>query len=138
LRLDPRFRFSIYGAFAVLFVTGVGWLLADRMKDASSGEGWQLTAAYLLMLHGGVAMAMLMMLGALVPLHVRRGWRRRRNRTTGILMVAGNGALILTAFGLYYLGSDMLRPWTSGLHIGIGLAVPLLFVVHVLVGRRSP
>jgi len=138
LRLDPRFRFSIYGAFAVLFVTGVGWLLADRMKDASSGEGWQLTAAYLLMLHGGAAMAMLMMLGALVPLHVRRGWRRRRNRTTGILMVAGNGVLILTAFGLYYLGSDMLRPWTSGIHIGIGLAVPLLFVVHVLVGRRSP
>ncbi len=138
MRLDPRFRFSIYGAFAVLFVTGVGWLLADRMKDASSGEGWQLTAAYLLMLHGGAAMAMLMMLGALVPLHVRRGWRRRRNRTTGILMVAGNGVLILTAFGLYYLGSDMLRPWTSGIHIGIGLAVPLLFVVHVLVGRRSP
>ena len=135
--LDPRFRFAIYAAFSILFITGVGWLVSDQMKDAASGESWQATAAYMLMVHGGAAMATLMLLGALVPLHVRHGWRMRRNRITGTLMAACNAALILTAFGLYYFGPDTLRSWTSGVHIGAGLFVPVLFCIHVFVGRRS-
>jgi hypothetical protein len=137
LRLDPAFRYGIYTAFAVLLLTGAGWLVADRMKETASGEGWQAAAANLLMLHGGAAMATLLLLGALYPLHVRRGWRARRNRITGATMVTFNAALILTAFGLYYLGSEVLRPWASWLHIGVGLALPVLFIVHVIVGRRS-
>ena len=39
--LDPRFRFAIYAAFSILFLTGVGWLVSDQMKDAASGESWQ-------------------------------------------------------------------------------------------------
>jgi hypothetical protein len=137
LPLDPRFRFAIYAAFSVLFTTGVGWVVSDQMKDATSGELWQATAAYMLMVHGGAAMATLMLLGALVPLHVRHGWRRRRNRITGSLMAGCNAVLILTAFGLYYFGPDTLRSWTSDIHIGAGLLVPALFGIHVFVGRRS-
>ena len=137
MRLDPRFRFALYAAFAVLFVSGAGWLLVDQIKDSSAGEGWQITAAYLLMTHRGAAMATLLLLGALVPLHVRRGWLARRNRLTGTVMAVCNAVFILTAFGLYYLGSETWRPWASGLHIGAGIVLPILFLVHVVVGRRS-
>jgi hypothetical protein len=137
LRLDRSFRYALYTAFAVLFVTGAGWLLADQMKDMSSGEGWQLAVAYLLMAHGGTAMAALLLLGALFPLHVRRAWRAGRNRLTGATMVTFNAVLILTAFGLYYLGSETLRPWASLLHTAVGLLLPILFIVHVVIGRRS-
>jgi cyanate permease len=82
-------------------------------------------------------MAALLLLGALVPLHVRRGWLARRNRSSGTIMVTCNALFILTAFGLYYLGSESLRPWASRLHIAIGLLVPILLVVHILLGRRS-
>jgi hypothetical protein len=65
LRLDPRFLFTLYATFSVLFVTGAGWLLADQLKEApGTGDAWQTTAAYLLMLHGGTAMMTLMLLGA--------------------------------------------------------------------------
>ena len=40
------------------------------------------------MLHGGTAMLILMLLGALVPVHIERAWRARKNRATGIVMVA--------------------------------------------------
>ena len=96
-----------------------------------------MAAAYLLMTHGGAAMATLLLLGALVPLHVRRGWLARRNRATGTAMVACNAIFILTAFGLYYFGSETLRPWASWLHIGAGMGLPILFLVHVVVGKRS-
>jgi hypothetical protein len=139
LRLDPRFRFALYAAFSALFVTGAGWLPADAMRDASgTSETWQTTTAYLLMLHGGTAMVTLMLLGALVPLHVQSAWRSRRNRLTAMAMLTLNGALIVTSFGLYYAGSEALRPWMSNIHIGLGLCLPALFFAHVLVGRRGP
>jgi hypothetical protein len=138
LRLDPRLRFAVYAAYSVLFVTGVGWLLADQMKDASGiSEAWQTTAANLLMLHGAAAMVTLMLLGALVPLHVQRAWRSRRNRLTATIMLTLNSVLVVTSFGLYYAGSEALRPWTSNIHVDLGLCLPALFFVHVLVGRRG-
>jgi hypothetical protein len=138
LRLDPRFRFALYAAFSALFVTGAGWLLADQMKGSpNTGEAWQTTAAYLLMLHGGAAMVTLMLLGALVPLHVQRAWRTRRNRLTATAMLTLNGVLVVTSFGLYYAGSEVLRPWMSDIHVGFGLCLPALFFAHVLIGRRG-
>jgi threonine/homoserine efflux transporter RhtA len=136
LRLSPAFRFALYAAFCELFATGAGWLLADQLKDSSGDDMWPEIAASLLMLHGAGAMAILMLLGALVPLHVQRAWRSRRNRTTGTAMVTFNGVLIATAFALYYLGAETLRLSATDLHIGAGLIMPLLLVVHVVVGRR--
>jgi len=136
LRLDPRVRLALYGVVAALFVTGAVWLVADQLKDTASSEAWQQLAATLLMCHGGAAMAMLMFLGALIPLHVVRAWRARKNRVTGTLMASLDAVLVATAFGLYYVASPTLRPWMSGLHIGFGLAMPLLFLVHVVTGRR--
>jgi hypothetical protein len=52
-------------------------------------------------------------------------------------MITFNAILIVTAFGLYYLGSEMLRPWISDVHIAVGLALPLLLFVHVILGRRG-
>jgi hypothetical protein len=138
LRLDPRFRLALYAAYSALFVTGAGWLPANQMKDTpSTDEAWQMIGAYLLMIHGGAAMVVLMLLGALFPLHMQRGWRARRNRPMGAIMLTCTGALIATSFGLYYAGSDMLRPWMSGIHIGLGLCLPGLFLVHIVIGRRS-
>jgi len=137
LRLDWRFRFALYGAFALLVVTGAVWLAADQLKDSSEGELWQRVSASMLMVHGGVAMVTLLFLGALFPLHVRLGWRSGRNRLTGPAMLTFNAVLIATAFGLYYSGSDAVRPWMSDIHMVVGFAVPALFVLHVLLGRRS-
>ncbi len=118
MRLSVRFQTTLYLVVAMLLITGVAWLAVDRAV-------WPETATYLLRLHGGAAMAMLVVLGALLPLHVRIGWRRGRNLVSGIAMLASNGILVLTAFGLYYAGSDA------------GLALPVLVGGHVALGWRS-
>jgi hypothetical protein len=56
------------------------------------------------MLHGGTAMITLLLLGALIPVHLIRAWRRQKNRVSGSLIATFNAVLIVTAFGLYYLG----------------------------------
>jgi hypothetical protein len=137
LALNRRFRWALYVAFALLFATGAAWLIADQLKDSPSGEFWQATTANLLMVHGGAAMVTLLLLGALFPTHIARAWRGRLNRVSGAIMAATNITLIVTAFGLYYLGSDTFRPWISDAHIAAGLALPALLIFHVWFGRRQ-
>jgi cation transport ATPase len=137
LRLSSPFRFAVYAAFAALLLTGAAWLVADAWKDPEGSEIWQAIAANLLMLHGGAAMLTLMFLGALIPLHARRNWRIRSNRPTGTLMLACNAILVVTAFGLYYVGWDAVRWWVSEIHTAAGFFLPALFLVHVALGRRS-
>jgi hypothetical protein len=137
MRIKPAFRLALYTAFAILFATGAIWLAADQLKDGPDGEMWQRTCASLLMLHGGASMATLMLLGALVPAHMHRAWRAKLNRGTGVASVALYGLLIVSAFGLYYLGSEELRPWLSNFHLVLGLAVPVVILGHVLAGRAS-
>ena len=94
VRLDPWFRRALYAALATLALTGAIWLLADWRKDPLAPDPWQEIAAEMLTLHGGTAMLTLMLLGALVPLHVRRAWRSGRNRMTGPAMLAVNAVRV--------------------------------------------
>ncbi|MDE2603169.1 MAG: hypothetical protein KGL62_12490 [Bradyrhizobium sp.] len=137
MQLKKSFRVSIYAAFAVLSLSGAVWFLANWQKDLSTGEIWQQVAANMLMIHGGTAMLALLLIGALIPVHLLRGWRSRRNRVSGAVVVTINTVLIATAFGLYYLGSEALRPWISWIHLAAGCSVVLLLPVHIWLGRRE-
>ena len=105
LRLNFRFRWALYAAFSVLFITGVVWMITNAQRDSPNGEFWQAVSANLLMIHGGAAMITLVLLGALIPTHILRAWASRRNRLTGPVMVTANILLITTAYRLYYAGS---------------------------------
>jgi hypothetical protein len=136
VRLDPLLRWTTYLVFTLLFLSGAIWFVADRLKDPLAGDAWQEVAVDALMVHGGIAMLALLVIGALLPLHALRAWRARLNRITGLAMGTCTAVLILTAFGLYYLGSESLRPWASLIHLIFGFAVPALLLLHILIGRR--
>jgi len=136
LQLDRRFRWGVYAVFALLVATGTVWIVADRLKDSDNGEFWQAVAANQLMIHGGAAMVTLVMVGALIPIHMLRAWRGRLNVVTGIAMATVNVVLVVTAFGLYYLGSETLRPIISDIHIVSGFVIAPLFIFHVWFGRQ--
>jgi len=121
----------------LLFLTGTGWWIADRLKETAYSETWQSVAANLLMLHGGAAMIALLLFGAMFPIHIQQSWLRGKNRVMGSVLLATGAVLIVTAFGLYYSGSDIARPWMSWIHLMIGLALPVLLLFHIASGRRA-
>lgn len=136
MRLEPGLRFWTYAVLATLAATGAIWLVADMLKNADD-EAWQMIAADMLMLHGMVAMIALVLIGAMIPLHIQRSWRTGKNRISGAVMIGANAVLVVTAWGLYYAGSDLLRTFVTDIHIAVGLALPALVIVHVVLGRRS-
>ena len=137
MRLSSGYKFASYLIAIALLGSGIAWMIADQLKVGPGQEFWQPVVATSLMVHGGAAMAALLLLGALGEVHMRRAWRARRNRATGVIMLVVNASLIGSAFALYYSGSEMLRPWISNLHIAFGIALPLLILAHIAIGRRS-
>ena len=122
-------RWAVYITIAVLLATGVAWWWLDGAPGPAR--------LYLIALHGLTAMLFLLASGAIIAVHVREGWRRRRNRWSGAIVLTTVSLLAITAFGLYYLGSQSLRDAGSFLHLVIGLALPLILAAHVVVGMQT-
>jgi hypothetical protein len=87
--------------------------------------------------HGAAAMATLVLVGMLLTSHVRFAWRARRNRGNGSLFLGAFGVLTITGYGLCYAGGERLRAWTSWIHLAVGLALPLLLILHIWLGKRT-
>ena len=122
----------------LLLVSGCGWLMAHFLLHgpAEFPGAPQPSEPWWLRLHGAAAMGFLVAFGAVLPQHVRSGWRQHVNRATGLLMLSVVCVLILTAYGLYYVGDDRARAAFSVTHWSVGLAAAALLVLHVVTGRR--
>lgn len=138
-KLERWHRRSIYATGVLLLLSGAAWLVLHYFLRPQSefGESVNPLEPWTMKLHGAAAMASLFFVGSLLHLHVRRALRAGRNVVTGWAMIATLSVLTLTGYGLYYVAGESDRPVWSLLHWSIGFAVTVLFVVHVLVGRRS-
>ena len=93
--------------------------------------------AWAMKVHGGAAMAALVLIGMLLNVHVRFAWRAGRNRVNGSVFLSALAVLTISGYGLYYAGGERLRAWTSWIHLAVGLVLPILLLIHVLLGRKT-
>ena len=138
IRLSNRHEWFAYAISASVFATGAAWAWLhyfgtspNEFGPSSPAESWMLKA------HGAAAMAVLVLLGTLLPMHIKFAWRAGRNLRTGLSLLGLFGFLALTGYGLYYAGGERFRFWTSTAHIWIGLALPAIMLVHVWRGKKT-
>jgi hypothetical protein len=101
------------------------------------GEAPHPLEVWWLRLHGACAMLVLIVMGSLLPIHVRRGWHQRKNLLAGSVIVAILVLLIASGYALYYYGGEEARPLISAFHWIVGLGAPLALIWHILRGRRT-
>jgi hypothetical protein len=87
--------------------------------------------------HGLAAVAFVFVFGSLLPLHVCRAWRVRRNRGNGAFFVTIVALLVISGYALYYLGAERWRAAFSAFHLWVGAASPVLLILHIRSGRKS-
>ncbi|ALF90229.1 MULTISPECIES: hypothetical protein [Ralstonia solanacearum species complex] len=133
-RLTRRRRWTVYGVFGVLLLTGLAWLIQHFTDDGS--EGGMAVLAWSMKLHGAAAMASLYLFGMLWGPHIRNAWVRRRNRAAGAVFGGLAALLVATGYALYYVNGKLPRQCAEVLHWGAGLAVCVALWVHIVVGRR--
>jgi hypothetical protein len=139
IKLSRLHQRVLYGSFTALYVSGVAWyvLYAGRVSLLYDNGGLQLPVGPLLLqIHGAAAMLVMLVLGSLMPQHVKWAWKSRMNRSTGGLMLSTQALLVVTGYALYYAGGEELRAFASQLHFLIGVCFPLLLAWHIVEGRR--
>ena len=138
MRLTSGHQKWVYWTAAALFASGVLWLVFHYFLQTQGefGPAPHPLEHWWLRLHGAGAMLALLVVGSLLPIHVRRGWHQRRNLPLGIALSSAVLLLTLSGYALYYFGGEEARPWISVFHWGIGIASPLALVWHVASGRR--
>ena len=138
--VGPFQKQGLYISTAVLWLSGTMWLYFRYCRQSQGEFGPQShpAQAMLLKLHGAAAMAFLMVFGALLY-HIQPGWKDKLQRLSGLPLLVLCGLLILTGWGLYYVGDDTLRNLTSIIHSILGLLLPVIISLHVwrIVRRRA-
>ena len=138
LRLERWHRRCVYAVGAALLLSGLAWLLARYfMRPVGQfGETIHPLEPWAMKIHGACAMLTLFFLGSLMNGHIRRALHAGRNLASGWVMIATLAMLIATGFGLYYIAGESDRPLWSAMHWIAGLALGLLFALHIALGRR--
>jgi magnesium-transporting ATPase (P-type) len=134
IRLKRFHRYLLYAVLALLFGSGVVWAYFNYLAPSDSvaaPKSWSMK------IHGAAAMATLVLIGTVLTAHVRFAWRAGRNRSNGVLFLCTFGVLTVTGYGLYYAGGERLRAWTSWIHLAVGLVLPLLLLIHILLGKKT-
>lgn len=138
VKLSPRHQLWLYGGTTLLYATGAAWAWLHYLQAAGNEFGSRSAAEpWMMKLHGAGAIVLLVVLGTLIPGHIRFAWHARRNRPNGMTLLLFLGFLVVSGYGLYYFGDDRLRSWTSWSHLAIGLVLPAMIFLHIWSGRRS-
>ncbi len=135
----PRWqRRGVYAAVAALALSGLLWLAVHFFAPFAEEDLAQNTAKlWAIRVHAAAALWTLVMVGSLLPLHIRAAWHIRKNRISGACAALAMAALALTGYALGYAPEGVARQWSAWLHWGIGTGMPLLLLVHVLLGHRT-
>ena len=136
MRIYPRGFFSlILLTFALLAVSGTLFAVPHLAERFSIDAPLALSENLLMKLHGAAALIITLAIGALLPVHIRAGWARRKNIVSGLWLLALNAVLLITAWGLFYLGDEVWRQWTSDIHLIAGLVLLGVIAQHFLHAR---
>lgn len=139
MRLTNGHKRWVYRVSCLVFGTGVLWLIFHYFlrQHGEFGDTSHPLEVWWLRLHGAGAMAALLVVGSLLPVHVRTGWHQRRNLGVGVGLLALALLLVVTGYGLYYFGGEELRPVLSITHWAAGLLGGLVMAWHVRRGRAT-
>ena len=129
---------SLHCVALAALLTGIAWAALHFAT-----QGWideeisRRTQVVLLEVHGAAAMLALIALGVLLSTHILPALKNPENRKVGITLLASTATLALTGWGLYYLGDENLRAWTSNIHIAVGMAAAAAFIWHIRYRERG-
>jgi hypothetical protein len=141
IRLGAVRRLTVYAVALGVWTTGCLWLLFHYFMRQPTEFGFEVhpLEPVWLKLHGAFAFAALWMVGLLSANHMVNGWAAKRRRWSGVLLLAFVTIMIITAYLLYYAGTEETRKYASVIHWSLGISVLIAFVWHRfhLVNRKD-
>lgn len=138
VKIPLNFRTALFIFVGLSWITGLTFYILDGwfMVEGEFGpekHPWQQT---FLLLHGVSAFVMMIFYGAILFSHVPSTWRLNRLRNIGLTLAIVVGFQVISAWLLYYLGSEEVRDVVSNLHTLVGFTLPIVLTIHIIHGIR--
>lgn len=124
--------FVLLGTGVVLIPTMLEMRL-DLDSPVSIGRDLRLLSAAS---HTTMGFLVLALIGAVLAIHVRIGWRVKLNRISGVGLLALFAIMLLTGLGMFYVGGLTLSRACSIVHLGAGILSAFLLGWHIFKGLR--
>ena len=134
-----RFYHCLMAAFAGVGASGLVLTPTTLLLRFDTSLAWRIASESLVFvaaLHAAFGFIASWIFGALWTVHIRAGWRQRRQTGSGLTLVSALLGLILTGVGIYYLASDAWANAAAGLHVVLGLAGIAVFTWHAWKGHH--
>jgi hypothetical protein len=138
LSLWPWQRRFIYFAIGGLTVSGFAWLILKALTPNSDYAlpPYHESMQGLIKIHVAFGLVGLIALGMVCAVHIPTGWRLRRNRLTGIGNIVCWSLLIASGYLLWYASEGKVKLFSSWIHWGGGVFLPLVFMGHLIKSKR--
>lgn len=122
-----------------LWLSGAAWLLLHYYGRTEGEFGPEMNPLepWMMKVHGLSMMAALLAMGGLLIAHIPKGWDHSAQRAPGVVLSAQLLVLLVSGYLLYYASDDDLRSWTSVIHWGTGLVLPVIFIWHYINGQKA-
>ena len=130
----------LWTSLAVLLFSGLVLVPGALELRAEIDVPWRLPGGSRLVtaaIHALAAFAFCGVLGSLAVIHMRAGWRRKKNRGSGVTLAAFMTALVATGWGVYYAG-ERYASVVSIAHMVLGGGGVVAVVVHFIRAKRQP
>lgn len=134
----PWFKRCLLLVLTSVLLTGLLLMPTSLLLRAEIELPWHLASGQRVPVaawHAGSAMLTAVFAGALWTVHMRAGWRKRRQRVSGALLCAGLATLMLTSLVIYYSGEEATAALAVWIHLGVGIAFVPPFVWHAWLAR---
>jgi len=130
-RMPRALRLSVYALCALLWLSGVTWLVlhlafASHNEFGTLPNAWE---ALLMRVHGLLAVAGVFLLGWLAAAHVGARWSAYRNRPSGLALLATAAVLVASGYALYY-STGAFHEGAARVHEWLGAVAILAALAH--------
>ena len=138
VQVPSRFRRFLYAVLVTSWCSGVVFFILNQWVRVDGEFGpekhpWQFGV---LRIHGAGAFLMMITFGYLLASHVKVGWPLKKFHPMGLVSVGSVAFLIVSAYGLYYIGDPGLRALVAYCHAAVGVCLPILVTAHLVRARR--
>ena len=131
VRLPRVLRGTVYGAAALLWVSGAVWLVLHYVYPQSTPFGPlpNPSEAPLMRAHGLIAVCGVFLIGWMMAAHVTARWASERNRRSGLTLAAAALLLIVSGYALYYTTGSP-HDAAALAHEAFGVLSPVAALAH--------
>lgn len=134
-KIPLNYRLVLFIVLLISWLSGLGtYIFQEWVRvDTEFGLSYHPQQKNIRRIHGASAFFMMIIYGYLLASHIPAGWKQKRLRKSGLVLIAAQFMMILTGYFIYYFAKedDLATELIKTTHLIVGVLFPTMILVHI-------